>query len=77
MPCVASGAGQASSGEAEHPATSAAKDAAPARLPQPNAGESAEIERKRRKRLWYLAIKPPMYSVCIIPVLVRPLAGLL
>lgn len=26
---------------------------------------------KRQRRLWYLAIKPPMYSVCIIPVLVR------
>lgn len=30
-----------------------------------------EVERQKRKqKLWYLAIKPPMYSVCIIPVLV-------
>ena len=24
-----------------------------------------------RKKLWFAAVKPPMYSVCIIPVLVR------
>ena len=29
-----------------------------------------EVDRARRRRLWYLAIKPPMYSVCIVPVLV-------
>lgn len=35
------------------------------------AGPSEELIRKRQQRLWYLAVKPPMYSVCIIPVLVN------
>ena len=29
-----------------------------------------------RRQLWFAAIKPPMYTVCIIPVLVRPPAML-
>lgn len=31
---------------------------------------AADAERRKRRRLWYLAVKPPMYSVCIVPVLV-------
>ena len=29
-----------------------------------------------RQQLWFAAVKPPMYTVCIIPVLVRPPAML-
>lgn len=32
---------------------------------------SPEEEKAIKRRLWYLAIKPPMYSVCIVPVVVR------
>ena len=31
-------------------------------------------EEERRRKLWYLAVKPPMYSVGIIPVLVSDLS---
>jgi len=31
---------------------------------------SAEDAAAARRKLWFAAVKPPMYSVCIIPVLV-------
>ena len=34
--------------------------------------EIKDAARPDRKRLWFLAIKPPMYNVALIPILVRP-----
>lgn len=32
-------------------------------------------EKQRRKKLWMAAIKPPMYTVAYVPILVRCLVG--
>ena len=34
-----------------------------------------QTERQRRKQLWKAAIKPPMYTVAYVPILVRCLVG--
>ena len=46
-----------------HPKSSLSEEDRPADL-------SDKEREQRQRKLWYLAIKPPMYSVCIIPVLV-------
>lgn len=38
--------------------------------PQPVLSDAEQ--RRRRKKLWVAAIKPPLYSVAIAPVMVRP-----
>lgn len=39
-------------------------------IAEPMSEETAATEQQRRGKLWFAAIKPPMYTVSIIPVLV-------
>ena len=39
-------------------------------IAEPMSEEAIATEQQRRKKLWFAAIKPPMYTVSIIPVLV-------
>lgn len=39
-------------------------------IAEPMSEETAATEQQRRRKLWFAAIKPPMYTVSIIPVLV-------
>lgn len=58
--------------DAEPPSNSA--DATSVQLPEgiaePMSEEEVATEQQRRRKLWFAAIKPPMYTVSIIPVLV-------
>ena len=44
---------------------------APEGIKQPMTTGAVQSEDERRKKLWFAAIKPPMYTVAIIPILVR------
>lgn len=39
-------------------------------IAEPMSEETVATEQQRRRKLWFAAIKPPMYTVSIIPVLV-------
>ena len=39
-------------------------------IAEPMSEETVATEQQRRSKLWFAAIKPPMYTVSIIPVLV-------
>ena len=42
----------------------------PEGIAEPMSEEVVVTEQQRRRKLWFAAIKPPMYTVSIIPVLV-------
>ena len=42
----------------------------PEGIAEPMSEEAVATEQQRRRKLWFAAIKPPMYTVSIIPVLV-------
>lgn len=68
--------------KAVHASTAAeAGDTQPIQVPVPdgirepmNSGR-IHSEDERRKKLWFAAIKPPMYTVAIVPILVRAQAS--
>lgn len=42
----------------------------PEGIAEPMSEEAVATEQQRRRKLWFAAIKPPMYTVSIIPILV-------
>ena len=44
---------------------------APEGIKEPMTTGTVLSEDERRKKLWFAAIKPPMYTVAVIPILVR------
>ena len=52
-------------------ATTSAQPSVSEAIAEPMSQEAVFTEQQRRKKLWFAAIKPPMYTVSIIPVLVR------
>lgn len=62
------------SSDAEQPRSStegqSVQLAVPEGIAEPMSEEAIATEQQRRKKLWFAAIKPPMYTVSIIPVLV-------
>lgn len=66
--------GSAGAGETQHASHAARQQRHDGAGSSGSSGGAASDEAERR-RLWMLAIKPPMYSVGIVPVLVRPSGG--
>ena len=60
----------ASDAEPPSSSTNAASTQLPEGIAEPMSEEAVATEQQRRKKLWFAAIKPPMYTVSIIPVLV-------
>lgn len=55
----------ASAGDDQH-----APSQAPESIKEPMTTGNIQSEDERRKKLWFAAVKPPMYTVAIIPILV-------
>ena len=65
----------ASSSDAGHQQSAAAQPAVPEGIAEPMSQEQVLSEQQRRKKLWFAAVKPPMYTVSIIPIVVRDSAA--
>lgn len=65
----------ASSSNAGHQQSAAAQSAAPEGIAEPMSQEQVLSEQQQRKKLWFAAVKPPMYTVSIIPIAVAAAAA--
>ena len=63
------------SSDAEPPADLSSKPEVPEGIAEPMSEEAVLSEKQRRKKLWFAAVKPPMYTVSIIPILVSMAAA--
>ncbi len=59
-----------SAGDAEPPHDASVQHEVPEGIAEPMSEEAVASEKQRRKKLWFAAVKPPMYTVSIIPILV-------
>ena len=55
----------ANAGDEQH-----APSQAPEGIKEPMTTGNIQSEEERRKKLWFAAVKPPMYTVAVIPILV-------
>ena len=58
------------SSDAEPPRDHAAQREVPEGIAEPMSEEAVASEKQRHKKLWFAAVKPPMYTVSIVPILV-------
>ena len=63
------------SGGAEPPKDTSVELEVPEGIAEPMSEEAVASEKQRQKKLWFAAVKPPMYTVSIIPILVRNTAS--
>ncbi len=54
----------------EPPKDTSAELEVPEGIAEPMSQEAVASEKQRQKKLWFAAVKPPMYTVSIIPILV-------
>ena len=60
----------------EPPKDTAVELEVPEGIAEPMSEEAAASEKQRQKKLWFAAVKPPMYTVSIIPILVSSCASI-
>lgn len=58
------------SGGSEPPQDTSVQHEVPEGIAEPMSEEAVASEKQRQKKLWFAAVKPPMYTVSIIPILV-------
>jgi len=58
------------SGGAEPPKDTSVELEVPEGIAEPMSEEAVASEKQRQKKLWFAAVKPPMYTVSMIPILV-------
>lgn len=63
------------SSDAEPPRDHAAQREVPEGIAEPMSEEAVASEKQRHKKLWFAAVKPPMYTVSIVPILVSAAAA--
>ncbi len=63
------------SGGSEPPQDTSVQLEVPEGIAEPMSEEAVASEKQRQKKLWFAAVKPPMYTVSIIPILVSNTAS--
>ncbi|DBA75531.1 TPA: hypothetical protein ACH3X2_009094 [Trebouxia sp. C0005] len=63
------------SGGSEPPQDTSVQHEVPEGIAEPMSEEAVASEKQRQKKLWFAAVKPPMYTVSIIPILVSATAA--
>ena len=63
------------SDDAEPPKDFSVEFEVPEGIAEPMSEEAVASEKQRQKKLWFAAVKPPMYTVSIIPILVSNTAS--
>lgn len=64
-----------SSGDSKPPKDVSVGFEVPEGIAEPMSEETAATEKQRQKKLWFAAVKPPMYTVSTIPILVSAAAA--